>query len=443
MNLIGLILLLSVLLQCSVGFHLSVGRDASQQSLVSKDFRLSNRFILKMSEGEEQAGATPLPVQPSLAQRLGQAGATPPPSQNLAPTPEPKPTQGAGSPCNIKVVGIGGGGGNAINRMIETGIQGVDFWALNTDVQALSKSKAAPQVYAIGETVTKGLGAGGDPEVGARAAQESAAKVQEEVLAGADMVFVTAGMGGGTGSGAAPIIAEKAKEAGALTVAVVTKPFGFEGRRRAMQATEAIRRLQAAVDTMIVVANDRLLEIVPEGTPVQEAFLVADDILRQGVIGISEIILKSGLVNVDFADVKSVMENAGSGIMGIGTGKGKDRARDAAVAAISSPLLEAPLTKAKGVVFNVVGDKDLTLAEINQAAEVIYQSVDPEANIIFGALIDETLPLGTLTITVLATGVEVGAAAPARPPAAAAAALVQQQRPRFKNPNYQNFSLRH
>jgi len=316
--------------------------------------------------------------------------------------------QDGGSPCSIKVIGIGGGGGNAVNRMIESDTQGVDYWAVNTDVQALSKSLAQPQTLAIGEMVTKGLGAGGDPMVGRKAADESARQV-EEVIKDADLVFVTAGMGGGTGSGAAPIVAEISKSTGALTVAVVTKPFGFEGRRRAMQASEAIKALQDSVDTLIVISNDKLLDIVPENTPVQEAFLYADDILRQGVIGISEIIIKPGLVNVDFADVRAVMQNAGSGIMGVGTGKGKDRAKDAAVGAISSPLLDAPLTKAKGVVFNIIGDKDLTLNEINEAAEVIYESVDPEANIIFGALVDENLEPGTMTITVLATGVKTAA----------------------------------
>jgi len=318
--------------------------------------------------------------------------------------PQPSKMEGLGSPCTIKVVGIGGGGGNAVDRMIETSIVGVDFWALNTDVQALSKSLAKPQILTIGTQVTKGLGAGGDPDMGRKAAEESSNAIRQ-VVEGADMVFVTAGMGGGTGSGAAPLVAEIAKSAGALTVAVVTKPFGFEGKRRAMQAASAISQLQAAVDTLIVVSNDKLLEIVPEDTPVQDAFLVADDILRQGVIGISEIIIKPGLVNVDFADVRAIMQNAGSGIMGVGIGKGKNRATDAAKAATSSPLLDAPLTKATGVVFNIIGDKDLTLTEINEAAEVIYQCVDPEANIIFGALVDETMAEGTMSITVLATGI--------------------------------------
>ena len=223
-------------------------------------------------------------------------------------------------------------------------------------------------------------------------------------MKGTDLVFVTAGMGGGTGSGAAPIVAECAKEQGALTVGVVTKPFGFEGRKRMSQARTAIAEMKEKVDTLIVVSNDRLLQIVPEGTPLTDAFLVADDILRQGVVGISEIIVKPGLVNVDFADVRSVMGNAGTALMGIGQGKGKSRATDAALAAISSPLLDFPITRAKGIVFNVAGGSDLSLQEINAAAEVIYENVDPDANIIFGALVDDKLVNGEVSITVLATG---------------------------------------
>lgn len=310
------------------------------------------------------------------------------------------------SPCVIKVVGVGGGGGNAVNRMVDTKIMGVEFWSINTDAQALARAANKDNTLNIGTDYTRGLGAGGDPAVGARAAEDS----REEILAmveGADLVFVTAGMGGGTGSGAAPVVAEIAKEMGALTVGVVTKPFGFEGRKRMQQANGAIAVLQEKVDTLIVVSNDKLLQIVPANTPIQDAFLVADDILRQGVVGISEIIVKPGLINVDFADVKAVMGNAGTALMGIGTGKGKTRAQDAAVAAISSPLLDFPVRRAKGIVFNIVGGSDLTLAEINAAAAVIYESVDPEANIIFGALVDPKMA-SEVSITVLATGFGVG-----------------------------------
>lgn len=305
------------------------------------------------------------------------------------------------SPCVIKVVGVGGGGGNAVNRMVETNIGGVEFWAVNTDAQALTKA-AAPNTMNIGKDSTRGLGAGGNPEVGRSAAEESREDIAR-VVAGADLVFVTAGMGGGTGSGAAPVVAEVAKDLGALTVGVVTKPFGFEGRKRMQQANEAIAALQSKVDTLIVVSNDKLLQIVPDSTPLSDAFLVADDILRQGVVGISEIIVKPGLINVDFADVRTVMGNAGTALMGIGTGKGKSRAQDAAVAAISSPLLDFPIKRARGIVFNIMGGSDLTLQEINAAAEVIYENVDPDANIIFGALVDPQMG-SEVSITVLATG---------------------------------------
>eukprot|EP01038_Epipyxis_sp_PR26KG_P007120 gene7120-9717_t len=314
--------------------------------------------------------------------------------------------EGSGSPCRIKVIGVGGGGGNAVNRMMEssTGILGVELWAVNTDAQALSRS-LAPKKLNIGKTTSRGLGAGGTPEVGQRAAEESREDIQEMVQ-DADLVFVTAGMGGGTGSGAAPIVAECAKEAGALTIGVVTKPFGFEGRKRMQQAKQAILEMKGRVDTLIVVSNDKLLEIVPENTPLTDAFLVADDILRQGVVGISEIIIKPGLVNVDFADVRTIMGNAGTALMGIGHGKGKTRAIDAAMAAISSPLLDFPISKAKGIVFNIVGGADMSLQEINSAAEVIYENVDADANIIFGALVDDKVTNGEISITVLATGFE-------------------------------------
>eukprot|EP01035_Chromulina_nebulosa_P018107 gene18107-23761_t len=310
----------------------------------------------------------------------------------------------APSPCRIKVIGVGGGGGNAVNRMVESsiGVNGVELWAMNTDAQALSRSLAA-NTLKIGNKTSRGLGAGGSPEVGSKAAEES----REEIMAvvrDTDLVFVTAGMGGGTGSGAAPIVCECAKLSGALTVGVVTKPFGFEGRRRMQQAKLAIAEMKTKVDTLIVVSNDKLLQIVPENTPLTEAFLVADDVLRQGVVGISDIIVKPGLVNVDFADVRTIMGNAGTALMGIGHGKGKTRAVDAAIAAISSPLLDFPITKAKGIVFNIVGGADMSLQEINSAAEVIYENVDENANIIFGALVDEKITNGEMSITVLATG---------------------------------------
>jgi len=307
-------------------------------------------------------------------------------------------------PCIIKVLGVGGGGGNAVNRMIETRIEGVTFWAINTDAQALSKS-LAPNVMNIGRALTRGLGAGGDPTVGARAAMENK-KELDRICAGADMVFITAGMGGGTGSGAAPILAEIAKkDNGCLTVGVVTKPFAFEGRKRMIQAEKAIQELRKHVDTVIVVSNDKLLRIVPDNTPVTEAFLVADDILRQGVVGISEIILKTGLVNVDFADVRAVMKDAGTALMGVGTGVGRNRAADAAIAAISSPLLDFPIQKSKRIVFNIVGGATMGLQEINEASEVIYENADDNANIIFGASVDESMG-EEISITVLACDFE-------------------------------------
>mmetsp|Transcript_44749 Transcript_44749/g.91330 ORF Transcript_44749/g.91330 Transcript_44749/m.91330 type:complete len:412 (-) Transcript_44749:4250-5485(-) len=308
--------------------------------------------------------------------------------------------EGGSSPCVIKVIGVGGGGGNAVNRMVG-GVDGVEFWSINTDAQALSRS-LAPNTCNIGAKLTRGLGAGGNPEIGRKAAEESRDLIGEAVSAG-DLVFVTAGMGGGTGSGAAPVVAEVAKEMGCLTVGVVTKPFAFEGRRRMQQATDAIANLRDRVDTLIVVSNDKLLQIVPDNTPLQDAFSVADDILRQGVVGISEIIVRPGLINVDFADVRSVMADAGSALMGIGTGSGKTRAQDAAVAAISSPLLDFPIERAKGIVFNITGGHDMTLHEINSAAEVIYEAVDPNANIIFGALVDDNME-NEISITVVATG---------------------------------------
>lgn len=307
------------------------------------------------------------------------------------------------SPCIIKVVGVGGGGCNAVDRMLDTLVGGVDFWAINTDAQALGRSKAkGSKVLNIGSSATRGLGAGGNPEVGRMAAEESRREIGA-VVEGCDLCFVTSGMGGGTGSGAAPVVAEIAKEAGALTVGIVTKPFRFEGKRRMTQAVNAIKRLKEHVDTVIIVSNDRLLDIIPDDTPMNRAFAVADDILRQGVVGISDIIIKPGLINVDFADVRSVMSNAGTALMGIGIGSGKTGAEDAAGAAISSPLLDSTIDNAKGVVFNISGGGDLSLADVNRAARLIYDSVEEDANVIFGALIDESLG-DSISITVLATG---------------------------------------
>ncbi|MFN7715806.1 MAG: cell division protein FtsZ [Pseudanabaenaceae cyanobacterium] len=306
-----------------------------------------------------------------------------------------------GSVAKIKVIGVGGGGGNAVNRMIMSEVLGVEFWSFNTDAQALLQSSAEKR-FQLGQKLTRGLGAGGNPSIGQKAAEESRDDIAHAVE-GADLVFITAGMGGGTGTGAAPIIAEVAKEAGALTVGVVTRPFMFEGRRRSQQAEEGIAALQSRVDTLIVIPNDKLLAVVAEGTPMQEAFRIADDVLRQGVQGISDIIMIPGLVNVDFADVRAVMADAGSAMMGIGLGSGKSRAREAAMTAISSPLLETSVEGASGVVFNITGGEDLTLHEVNAAAETIYDVVDPNANIIFGAVIDPRME-GEVRITVIATG---------------------------------------
>jgi cell division protein FtsZ len=306
-----------------------------------------------------------------------------------------------GSIAKIKVIGVGGSGGNAVNRMIASDVTGVEFWSINTDAQALTQS-AAPKRLQIGQKLTRGLGAGGNPAIGQKAAEESRDEIAA-ALENTDLVFITAGMGGGTGTGAAAIVAEVAKELGALTVGIITRPFTFEGRRRMAQADEGIAALQSRVDTLIVIPNDKLLSVISEQTPVQEAFRVADDVLRQGVQGISDIIMIPGLVNVDFADVRAVMADAGSALMGIGVGSGKSRAREAATAAISSPLLESSVDGARGVVFNITGGDDLTLHEVNAAAEIIYDVVDPHANIIFGAVIDERLQ-GEVRITVIATG---------------------------------------
>ncbi|MEW5761650.1 MAG: cell division protein FtsZ [Bacillota bacterium] len=301
----------------------------------------------------------------------------------------------------IKVVGVGGAGNNAVNRMISTGLKGVEFVAINTDAQALAVSLSANRIQ-IGAKLTKGLGAGGNPEIGQKAAEESREEIVES-LKGADMVFVTAGMGGGTGTGAAPIVAEIAKELGALTVGVVTKPFTFEGRRRAQQAEAGIENLRAKVDTLITIPNDKLLQVVDRNTTIVEAFRVADDVLRQGVQGISDLIAVPGLINLDFADVKTIMKDTGSALMGIGTASGENRATEASRLAISSPLLETSIEGARGVLLNITGGATLGLFEVNEAADIIAQAVDPEANIIFGAVIDETLN-DEIRVTVIATG---------------------------------------
>ncbi len=305
--------------------------------------------------------------------------------------------------AQIKVIGVGGGGSNAVNRMIEVGVQGVEFIAVNTDAQALMLSRA-PKRIRIGDKVTKGLGSGGDPEVGLKAAEESADELYEAVQ-GADMVFITAGEGGGTGTGAAPVIARLAREAGALTVAVVTKPFSFEGRRRMQVAEKGIESLKQNVDTIIVIPNDRLLQVVPNKMPMNAAFAVADDVLRQGIQGITEVITVPGLINLDFADVKAIMTNGGAALMAIGVGKGDKRAIEAAQRAITCELLDVSIEGAKGILLNVSGPPDLTLHEVNEAAELVRQSAHPEANIIFGAVIDPELE-EQLRLTVVATGFE-------------------------------------
>ncbi len=308
--------------------------------------------------------------------------------------------------ARIEVIGVGGGGSNAVNRMIASDLQGVGYRVLNTDAQALIQS-AAQKRFQLGQKLTRGLGAGGNPVIGQKAAEESRAELQES-LQGTDLVFIAAGMGGGTGTGAAPILAEVAKEVGALTVGIVTKPFGFEGRKRMRQAEEGIARLAEHVDTLIVIPNDRLRDAIA-GAPLNEAFRAADDVLRMGVKGISDIITKPGLVNVDFADVRSVMADAGTALLGIGVGSGRSRASEAAQAAMTSPLLEAArIDGAKGCVINISGGKDMTLEDMTTASEVIYDVVDPDANIIVGAVVDEKLE-GEIHVTVIATGFESGA----------------------------------
>ncbi|GAA0141782.1 hypothetical protein LIER_02841 [Lithospermum erythrorhizon] len=321
--------------------------------------------------------------------------------------------------ARIKVVGVGGGGNNAVNRMINSGLHGVDFYAINTDSQALVQS-AAEYPIQIGELLTRGLGTGGNPLLGEQAAEESR-EVIAQSLKGSDMVFITAGMGGGTGSGAAPVVAQISKEAGYLTVGVVTYPFSFEGRKRSLQACailyyflmlplsgylpalEAIEKLQKNVDTLIVIPNDRLLDIADEQTPLQDAFLLADDVLRQGVQGISDIITIPGLVNVDFADVKAVMKDSGTAMLGVGVSSSKNRAEEAAEQATMAPLIGSSIQSATGVVYNITGGKDITLQEVNRVSQVVTSLADPSANIIFGAVVDERYN-GEIHVTIIATG---------------------------------------
>lgn len=303
----------------------------------------------------------------------------------------------------IRVIGIGGGGSNAVNRMIDANIVGVDFIAINTDNQALAKSKAPRQVH-IGERTTRGLGAGGNPEVGSRAAEESADELFT-LLDGSDMVFITAGMGGGTGTGAAPIVAKVAREQGALTIGVVTRPFAFEGNKRGQVALEGIDRLKEHVDTLIVIPNDRLLETADTRVSLLESFKLADEVLRQGIQGISELITVPGLINLDFADVKAIMSLGGAALMAVGHGTGEDRADMAARQALSSPMLDVTIDGARGILFNVTGGPNLSLFEINQAATLIRQTAHPDVNLIFGAVIDENMG-DEIRITVIATGFE-------------------------------------
>ena len=303
--------------------------------------------------------------------------------------------------ATIKVIGLGGGGCNAVNRMIEAGLGGVEFYAVNTDVQAL-RNVHTDNTVQIGATLTRGLGAGANPNIGREAADESREDLAM-VLDGADLVFLTVGMGGGTGTGAAAVVAELARESGALTVAVVTKPFQFEGRKRMQIAERGIAELESKVDTLITIPNERILQIIEKKTPLQEAFAYADDVLRQGIQGISDLITQPGLINLDFADVKTVMTDAGSAMMGIGEGTGEHRAADAAQKAIASPLLETTIEGARGVIFNITGGSDLSMYEVNEAAEMISRAVDSDAQIIFGASVDPTMQ-GRVRVTVLAAG---------------------------------------
>ncbi|HUF01971.1 MAG TPA: cell division protein FtsZ [Gaiellaceae bacterium] len=329
----------------------------------------------------------------------------------------------------IKVVGIGGGGSNAVTRMVEAGVAGVEFVAVNTDAQALLMAEADVKIH-IGSQATRGLGAGADPRIGLAAAQESRDELKE-ALKGADMVFVTAGEGGGTGTGGAPVVAEIGRELGALTVGVVTRPFNFEGRLRADQAEQGIQSLRENVDTLIVIENDRLLQVVERSTPVTDAFRLVDDILRQGVQGITDLITVPGLINLDFADVRTIMRDAGSALMGIGVARGENRAPEAARAAISSPLLETSLDGATGILISITGGPDLGLAEVDEAAQVVTSAADPNANVIFGAVIDESMG-EDVRVTAIATGF---GGRPRRRRVEAPATAGAEERPAFRAPS--------
>ncbi len=336
--------------------------------------------------------------------------------------------------ANITVMGVGGGGGNAVNRMIEAGIKGVDFVAANTDAQALQDSAAGIRIQ-LGENFTRGLGAGGNPSVGEKASEEDRETIKD-ALNGADMVFVTAGLGGGTGTGGAPVIAKVAKELGALTVGVVTKPFMFEGKQRFQRAIDGLENLSKNVDTLLVIPNQRLFSVIKEDTPALEAFKVADDVLRQAVQSISDIITSRGLINVDFADVKSVMQNAGEAIMGLGVGRGDNRAVDAAKEAINSPLLEdVSIEGALGLLVNVTGNKSMTMYEINAAMELVYNSVSDEADVFFGNTIDNSLD-SEMKITVIATGCSKDNVSPRMPERRPAMDTPHNLKDRIKIPSY-------
>jgi cell division protein FtsZ len=335
----------------------------------------------------------------------------------------------------IKVVGVGGGGSNAVSRMVDAGVAGVEFIAVNTDAQALVMADADVKIH-IGSQATRGLGAGADPRLGLAAAQESRDELKE-ALKGADMVFVTAGEGGGTGTGAAPVVAEIGRELGALTVGVVTRPFGFEGKLRADQAEQGIQALRESVDTLIVIENDRLLQVVERSTPVTEAFRMVDDILRQGVQGITDLITVPGLINLDFADVRTIMRDAGSALMGIGVSHGENRAVEAAKMAISSPLLETTLDGATGILINVTGGPELGLAEVDEAAQVITSAADPNANVIFGAVIDEAMG-DDVRVTAIATGF---GGRPRRKRVESATAAERERAPAFAAPSVSDVDI--
>src|SRR6202451_4092107 len=304
--------------------------------------------------------------------------------------------------ARIRVIGVGGSGGNTINHMVASNVQGVDFIAINTDSQDLHKSKASKKIH-VGKTLTRGLGTGMNPDMGKQAAEETREEIQEAIK-GSDMVFITCGMGGGTGTGAAPVVAKIARELGALTIGVVTRPFGFEGAQRLRLAETGLAELRKAVDALIIIPNDKLLQIVSRDTGIKNAFAMCDDILKQAVEGISDLITTTGIINVDFADVRTIMQNAGSALMGVGTAIGEKRAELAAKAAINSPLLEVSITGAKGVLFSIAGGDDLGMLEVQDAANVITEAIDPEAKVIFGAVTDETLKKGQVRVTVIATG---------------------------------------